>query len=375
MKILVNTRLLLKDKLEGIGWFSFETLKRITQQHPEHEFIFAFDRPFDQEFIFSSNITPIVLKPQARHPILFYLWFEHSITRALKSTNTDLFLSPDAFLSLSSNTKSLSVIHDINFMHYPKDLPWLITKYYKYYFPRFANKANRIATVSEFSKADICDKFNINPEKIDVVFNGASEKFVPINQKEKDEIKKKYSKNEDYFLFVGALHARKNLVNLFKAFDKFRYSNNTKVNLLIVGEKKWWTPEINAAYENLCFKEKVIFTGRLQSDELAKVMASALALTYVSYFEGFGIPILEAFNAGVPVITSNVTSMPEVAQNAALLVDPFSVESIENAMKSIAFDENLRKSLIEKGNLRKLNFSWQKTADALWDSVLKTTEP
>ncbi|NVO03347.1 MAG: glycosyltransferase family 4 protein [Bacteroidetes bacterium] len=374
MKILVNTRLLLKNKLEGIGWFSFETLKRITQQHPEHEFIFAFDREFDQEFIFSDNISPIILKPQARHPFLFYLWFEHAIAKALKKSKADLFLSPDGFLSLSTKTKSLGVIHDINFEHYPKDLPWIITKYYQHYFPKFAQKADRIATVSEFSKMDICEKYNINPQKIDVVYNGANEIFKPISDQEKQETKKKYSKNEDYFIYVGALHARKNLVNLFKAFDKYRYSNNTKVNLLIVGEKKWWTPEINAAYENLCFKEKVIFTGRLQSDELAKVMASALALTYVSYFEGFGIPIIEAFNSGVPVITSNVTSMPEVAKDAALLVNPFSVESIESAMKSITYDENLRKSLIEKGNLRKLDFSWQKSADALWSSVLKTIE-
>ena len=193
MKILVNTRLLLKDKLEGIGWFSYETLKRITQQHPEHEFIFAFDRPFDQEFIFSDNITPIILKPQARHPVLFYLWFEHAITKALKTSNADIFLSPDGFLSLSAKTKSIGVIHDINFEHYPKDLPWIITKYYQHYFPKFAQKADRIATVSEFSKLDICEKYNINPEKIDVVFNGASEIFKPIDEKEKQEIKKKYS--------------------------------------------------------------------------------------------------------------------------------------------------------------------------------------
>src|ERR1039457_2407091 len=154
MNIAVNTRLLIKDKLDGIGWFTYESLKRITVQHPEHSFYFIFDRKFNPEFIFSNNITPIVLYPQARHPLLFYLWFEYSLSSLLKRLNADLFLSPDGYLSLKSDTKSLAVIHDLNFEHYPNDLPFLVRKYYRYYFPKFANKATIIATVSEFSKQD-----------------------------------------------------------------------------------------------------------------------------------------------------------------------------------------------------------------------------
>ena len=150
LKIAVNTRLLIKNKLEGIGWFSYETLKRITRAHPEHQFYFLFDRPFDESFVFGSNVTPIVIRPQARHPILFYLWFEKSIPRALKKINPDLFMSTDGYLSLSTTTPSLPVIHDLNFEHYPEQLPFLVRKYYKHYFPRFARKAARIATVSEF---------------------------------------------------------------------------------------------------------------------------------------------------------------------------------------------------------------------------------
>ncbi len=100
MKIVVNTRLLLKNKLEGIGWFTYETFKRITQQHPEHQFYFLFDRKFDDSFIFSDNIEPIVVSPQARHPALFYLWFEHAVPRVLNKINADIFVSPDGYLSL-----------------------------------------------------------------------------------------------------------------------------------------------------------------------------------------------------------------------------------------------------------------------------------
>lgn len=152
MKIAVNTRLLVKNKLEGIGWFSYETLKRITTQHPEHEFYFIFDRKHSDDFIFSDNVTPIELFPQARHPFLYYLWFEFSMPRLLKKLKPDLFLSPDGYLSLKSKIKSLVVFHDLNFEHYPEDIPWLERKNYKYFFPRYAKKADRIATVSEYSK-------------------------------------------------------------------------------------------------------------------------------------------------------------------------------------------------------------------------------
>ncbi|MCD6112307.1 MAG: glycosyltransferase family 4 protein [Bacteroidales bacterium] len=371
MEIVVNTRLLIKNKLEGIGWFSYETLKRITNQHKEHHFIFLFDRYFDEEFIFSENITPIVLSPQARHPFLYYIWFEYSVNSILKKLKPDLFLSPDGYLSLSSKVKSLAVFHDLNFEHYPKDLPWLERKYYRYYFPKFAKKACRIATVSEYSKNDINKLYNIPKSKIDVVYNGANEKYTPLQENEKIETREKYSGSKEYFLFVGALHPRKNLTNLFKAFDDFKRNYSSDTKLLIVGNKKWWTYEIRKTYENMQFKDDVIFCGRLSTEDLHKVIASALALTYVSYFEGFGIPVVEAFYCNTPVITSNVTSLPEIAGDAALIVDPFSVSQISDAMMKIAKDENLRSNLISKSNIRKKEFSWQKSSEKLWASIEK----
>jgi len=371
MKIAVNTRLLLKNKLEGIGWFTYETMSRITLQHKEHEFYFIFDRKFSDEFIFSDNITPIVVHPQARHPFLYYLWFEYSIPHVLNNIKPDLFFSPDGYLSLSTKFKSMHVIHDLNFEYYPQNLPYFERKYYKHFFPKYVQKADRIATVSEYTKNDIIKLYSINKEKIDVVYNGASEAFHLLGEDEKKQVKEKYSGGKPYFVFVGALHPRKNLVNLFKAFDSFSQSNPSGIKLVIVGEKMWWTQEIRTAYEQMKHRDEVVFSGRLGFNELTKVIGSALALTYVSYFEGFGIPIMESFYAGTPVITSNVTSMPEVAGDAALLIDPFSIESISNAMLLISSDEKLRKSLIEKGNERKKLFTWQKSADRLWESIEK----
>lgn len=369
MKIAVNTRLLIKNKLEGIGWFTYENLQRITTQHKEHEFIFIFDRKFDEEFIFSDNITPVVTPPQARHPFLYYLWFEYAIPRILNKVKPDLFFSPDGYLSLSTNVKSLNVFHDLNFEHYPGDLPYFERKYYRHFFPKYAHKATRIATVSEYSKSDIVKQYGVPPDKIDVVYNGANEIFRPVGEEKKIQIRNKYSLGKPYFVFVGALNPRKNLVNLFKAFDQFKEKDQSGTMLVIVGEKMYWTPEIKSAYESLKHKNDVVFSGRLGLSELHKVLGSALALTYVSYFEGFGIPIVEAFNAGVPVITSKLTSMPEVAGDAALLIDPFSVNSISGAMLKISKDENLRIKLIEKGREQKKEFTWQKSSERLWGSI------
>jgi len=369
LEIVVNTRLLLKNKLEGIGWFTYETLKRITTNHPNDHFIFLFDRDFDEEFIFSDNITPLVLSPQARHPLLFYWWFEHSVADFLNKYKPDLFVSPDGYLSLNSNVKQLAVIHDLNFEHYPNDLPFLVRKYYNYFFPKFAHKATRIATVSEFSKNDIIKQYQIAPSTIDVVYNGCNDAYEPVNELLQQRTKQKFSENCDYFLFVGALHPRKNISRLFEAFDKFKNAQSNNVKLIIVGEKYYWTADIKRTYINMKFKKDVIFTGRLSTEDLKNVIGSALALTYVPYFEGFGIPLLEAMNCDTPIITSNVTSMPEVAQDAALLVDPFSTDSIANAMIFIFKDESIRKTLINKGRKRKLDFSWDKTADALWESI------
>jgi len=374
LKIAVNTRLLIKDKLEGIGWFTSESLSRITRQHPEHEFIFLFDRSFDNSFIFSSNITPLVLPPAARHPFLYYTWFEYILPGALNKSGADIFLSPDGFLSLRSNVPSIAVIHDLNFEHYPQDLRWLLRNYYRYYFPRFAVHASRIATVSEFSKNDICSLYGISEDKIDVVYNGAGEQFVPLSVSEQIKVKARFSGGNNYFLYVGALHPRKNLANLFKAFDHFKESDNKGMKLMIVGARYWWSDGIKNAYENMRYMDEVIFTGRLSSADLRQVMASAFALTYVSYFEGFGIPLVEAFNCDTPVITSNITSMPEVSGDAALLVDPFNHLSISGAMEQMVKDTNLRNQLIAKGRSRRSEFTWQKTSEKLWATCEKVMD-
>jgi glycosyltransferase involved in cell wall biosynthesis len=369
MIIAVNTRLLIQGKLEGIGWFTRETLSRITRNHPEHQFLFIFDRPFANEFVFADNVTPIVLSPPTRHPILWYIWFELQLPRILKKYKADLFFSPDGYLSLNSGIKQLAAIHDINFAHRPKDLPWLKAWYYNHYFPKFARKAKRIVTVSYFSKEDINRTYKIDNDKIDVVYNGINSMYTPTSDEEKLNTKARHSGGKAYFLFIGSLHPRKNICGLLRAYDAFRTTVNTDVKLLIVGESMFKTAEIELAYEGMRYKDDVVFTGRLGNEELHQVLGAALALTFVPFFEGFGIPIIEAMNAGVPVICSNTTSMPEVGGHAVLYVDPFSLSQIKEAMIRIYQEKELRDMLIEKGFEQKDKFSWDKTAELLWGSI------
>jgi len=369
MIIAVNTRLLLPEKLEGIGWFTRETLSRITHDHPEHQFLFIFDRPYADEFIFSKNITPIVLSPPTRHPFLWFIWFELQIPRILKKYKADLFFSPDGYLSLNTRIRQLAAIHDINFAHRPKDLPWLKAKYYNFFFPKFARKAKRIVTVSYFSKEDIIRTYKIASDKVDVVYNGVNTSYTPTSEDENLKIRDTYSGGKEYFLFIGSLHPRKNICGLLRAYDAFRTSVESETKLLIVGESMFKTSDIELTYEGMRYKDDVVFTGRLTNDELRQVLGASLALTFVPYFEGFGIPVIEAMNAGVPVICSNTTSLPEVGGNAVLYVDPFSLSQIKDAMIRIFQEKDLRDSLIEKGFVQKEKFSWDKTAELLWGSM------
>ena len=371
MRIAVNTRLLLKGKLEGIGWVAYETLRRMVLAHPEVEFYFIFDRKPDPMFLFADNVKPVVLFPQARHPFLFIWFFEWSVPRTLRKIKADLFYSPDGYLSLRSKVPQVVEFHDLNFEHFPGDMPKIHLWHYKKFFPKFAHKAERIVTVSKFSKQDIVDCYHVDPEKIDVAYNGVNEVFGPLAEEQQEQVRMKYCGGHPYFMFVGSLHPRKNLARLFTSFDLFKKRSQNDVKLVIVGEKRWWTEPIQKAFDAMSCQDDVIFTGRLSAEDLHQMTAAALASVYVSYFEGFGIPILEAFKCDTPVITSNVTSMPEVAGDAALLVDPFNEEDIAQAMVKM-LDEEVRKELIEKGRARARDFSWDHAADIIWNSLMKT---
>lgn len=368
MNIAVNARFLLSGKLEGIGHFTAETMKRLTTQHPEHKFFFIFDRPFDPQFIFADNIVPVVAPPPARHPFLFYLWFEWVLPLIFKKHKINAFISTDGFLSLRSKIPSLLVLHDIAYKHHPHFVNHITLKYYEYFQPRYAQKANRIATVSAYSKNDIATQFQLPPQKIDVIYNGCIESFKPLNLEQKQAVRNQFANGIPYFLYVGSIHPRKNVRRLIEAFSLFKKRTKANTKLILAGRFAWLTSDIQTAIEQSDCNFDIIRLDYVNQNDLSRIMAAALALVYPSLFEGFGIPILEAFHTETPVITSDITSMPEVTGNAAILVNPYNAEHIATAMYQLWADESLCQLLVERGCSRRTLFTWDKTADALWQS-------
>lgn len=372
MRIAVNTRLLLHDRLDGIGWFTAETARRMVLAHPEHEFFFFFDRKPHPEFLFADNVTPVVLCPQARHPVLWYLYFEWSTQIALKRYKIDLYLSPDGMMPLHPKVPTLNVIHDLNFEHASGNLKASHQRYMSHYFPLFARNATRLATVSSYSKKDIAETYGIPAEKIDVVYDGAHSNYRPHSDDEKEAIRQRFTDGHPFVIFISTILKRKNLANLLLAFDKVKEDKgNEDLKLVVVGSRVWWQDELESAWNGMKHQSDVIFPGRVEPNDLSALLSAAEMLVYPSYFEGFGIPILEAMYAETAVIASRTTSMPEVGGDAVLYIDPSDIDDIAHAISRLR-DKTLRQEFIEKGRLQRQKFSWEITANLLWDSMMKT---
>jgi glycosyltransferase involved in cell wall biosynthesis len=369
MLIAVNTRFLIKDKLEGIGWFTYETMKRLTHNHPEHTFLFLFDREPDPEFVFGKNVKPIRVWPPARHPYLWKYWFDYALPSVFKRYKPDLFISTDGFLSLKSDIPTLLVVHDLGFEHYPDHVTGSASNFYRKYMPLYAKKATRIITVSEFSKKDIVKLYHVAPDKIDVAYNGANDKYIPMSQNEQQAVRNRYTGGKPYFLYVGSVHPRKNVKNLLLAYDALRKEHLTEHQLVIAGRMAWKTDETKQVFEQMQFKNDVVFTNHLLLSELTKVMASADAFVYPSLFEGFGIPIVEARYCGVPIITSDRSSLTEVGGPNALYFDPDRVDLIKDAMKLFLLDrENYHAKAKKDISVREV-FNWDKTVSSIESAI------
>lgn len=369
MRIAVNTIFLQNGQLEGYGHYAHEILSRMVKQHPEHEFIFLFDRAYDQKFVYAENITPLVVPPQARHPFAFKYWYDVAAPMALRRKKADVWLQPFGFASLTTAIPQVLLVHDLAFRHYPQFLPWYHRHYYQLFTAAFLKKARTVVTVSDFTRSDILEKYPVSAEKIKVVKGAARNIFTPISWQEKEEVKQNYSDGTEYFLFTGGIHPRKNLLNLLKAFSLFKKWQHSNMKLLVVGRLAWNYDDVLEKLKTYKYRKDVVLLDYQPDEQLARITAAAYALVYPSYFEGFGLPLLEAMQSGVPVITSNTSSMPEVGGNAALYADPTDPDAIAKHMLHIYRDESLRSRLVEAGKEQAARFSWDDAAEQLWQEL------
>ena len=369
MKIAVNCWILRNKKIDGIGNFTIETLKPLLSAHPEIEFQILCDKNFTEDYFDFPNVTKHHIFPPYRHPLLYLFFMEIVVGLFLKKHKPDLFLSMEGFLCLSTKCRQLPIIYDLNFEHQPQDLPFRNRIYFRTFYPKFARKATRIVTISEYSKNDIADTYKIPLNKIDNVSCGVKENFYPLDDNLKQITRDRYTKGAEYFFFIGSMHPRKNIVRLLQAFELFKKESNAPLKLVLAGNIFWGDETVQPVISKINAKDDIVFTGRINDDELVNLLGSAYALTFIPTFEGFGLPIVEAFQSDVPVICSNTTSMPEVAGNAALMVDPFNTEDIAEKMAQLWNNQLIRKELIEKGRLQKNLFTWKRTSDLLYKSI------
>ena len=372
MRIAVNARFLIKDKLEGVGWYTYEILSRMVKNHPEDEFILIHDRPLAPEYIFADNVTAVKTLIPSRHPFLWYLWFEYAIPNILKKHRPDVFLSLDGHCSVKTDIPTAYVLHDLAYLHYPNEIPKTVLRFYQNFIPKYIHRANRIVSVSEHGKQDILKHFtHIKAEKIDIVGNAARAIFKPLEENEAIEIRKQYSNGFKYFFYVGAVQPRKNISRLIQAFDLFS-EQHPDCQLLIAGRSAWKTEHIKKTHSESKHKKKVQFLGYVEDKVMAKLMASATAFVYPSLFEGFGVPVLEAMHCEVPIITSKDSPMAEVSHNASLQVDPEDLNSIAKAMSAIFTNAHLGEQLIQYGKVQRQKYNWDQSAKDMY-KVLKAT--
>ncbi len=255
------------------------------------------------------------------------------------------------------------MMHDIIHEYLPEYYPRYLRFMMRMLYPISARRASRVLTVSESSKRDIVKYFRIPEEKVIVTYNGVSDDFCPV--KNRDKIRntlEKYGILDNYILYVGRLEPRKNLPRLIRAFHALKKEKRISQKLVIVGMKYFKYEEIYTTVEELNLKNDVVFTGRVEDNELPLFYSGARLFVYPTIAEGFGLPPLEAMACGSPVITSNTSSLPEIVGDAGILVDPYKINDLAEAMYRVLSDESLRKGMKAKGIERAKRFSWEYTA-------------
>ena len=357
-RIALNARLLIPGKLEGIGGFAHAIFSRWVALRPEHEFLLLFDRMPDAPVQYGGRSRSILLPPPARRPWLYDLWFDAAVPLALRAWGADAFVSPEGFLSRKTRVSQAVVMHDLNFLHRPDWLPAREAAHYRARVGDAARRARQVITVSAFSADDIAARLGVERAGIGVVPNAPAGAYRPLTPAAREAARQRWNAGRPYLTFVGSLHPRKNLPGMLAAFGAYRAAGGM-ADLLVVGDNMW-----GDARQPL---EGVRYVGRLSTGDLAELLGGAEALLYLPFFEGFGVPAVEAFAAGVPVVASSVTAVPEVCGGAAAaLVDPYAADAPQAAAAALLRlerDATFRAERCAAGLERARAFSWDDSAE------------
>lgn len=361
MKIGVDARPLSYTKT-GIGVYLEHLLDSLQSEDNHNRYYLISSAPIKY---FLTNINWHKIEGRFKNKCLSTLWMQLFAPLYILKYRIDLFWSPRHHLPIFLPPKTVSIItvHDLVHRLYPQTMPLshlLVERLFMYY---SLKKANRIICVSRSTATALQHIYHIQPDKLSMIYHGIPR--FPSDASPHIDLPDKY------FLFVGTLEPRKNIEYIIKAFTAISYDHKN-IHLVIVGDAGWKNKRIFKIMNQSSLKNRIHYKGFLPRKDLASIYSNAFCLLLPSIYEGFGFPILEAMSRGIPVITSNRSSMAEIGSNSAILVDPFDVFSLIKAMKEVLTNAYLRKSLIQSGQEKSKLFSWQnctrKTLKAFYET-------
>lgn len=347
----------------GVGYYTENLLSSVMGVAPEHNYI-----------LFSNKDMRATWKPLGSEVIydrhLFRVrtaWMQAMLPRALREVRPDVCHFTNYLAPLASSCPYVVTIHDMTLYVTPRCHSFKKLALDRTLIPHVARRADAIIAVSNSARDDIMRYLHVPREKIKVIPEGISPAFHPITDRAKlDSVRADYGLTAPYFLYVGTIEPRKNLVRLIRAFEMLK-QRGLPHKLAIVGQQGWRCEPIFAEVERLNLKKDVVFTGYAPSEDLPSLYSAAEAMAFPSLYEGFGLPVVEAMACGAPVVTSDTSSLAEVADGAALLVNPHSTGQIANALYRIHNDPALRAELRALGLQRAAQFTWERAARATLD--------
>jgi glycosyltransferase involved in cell wall biosynthesis len=333
--------------------------------------LLALERPHQFRLYFNQAPSPDLFPGRAQRRVipLPRLWTHLRLSWEMASDPPDLLFVPAHVLPLVHPRRSVVTVHDLGYLHYPEAHTTSQNLYLRWSTRHNARAACRVVADSEATRRDLERHCGIPRDKIAVVYPGRDKGLVPVTDPAMEAaVRSRYGLTGPYLLYVGTLHPRKNLVRLVQAFSELLArtahgsSPASDLQLVLAGQKGWLYEEVFARVRRLNLTNRVTLTGYVPDADLPILLSGALAFVFPSLYEGFGLPVLEAMACGTPVVCSNTSSLPEVAGDAALLVDPLDTEALSEGLSRIVQDEALRRDLAERGFAQVQRFSWKRCA-------------
>ncbi len=373
MKIGVDIRALSEGKLTGIEVYTIKLLKALFKIDKINEYyLFYNSRRAMPGFVKSLCENKNIKLKAFSYPnklLNFSFRFLHRPQIDKMVGGLDILFSPNIlFSSVSENCKTVVTFHDLSYKIHPEFFTQIQRLWHSLVGPKYyAKKADAIIAVSESTKNDIVDIYKIPERKISVVHSGIFlDKNVQIFEEDFTLNKKisEYNLKKGYLLYFATIEPRKNVETILEAFESFKQKTNSDCKLVVCGIRGWLFDRIVRVAKKSRFSKDIIFTGFIKDEDKKSLFMGASVFVYPSFYEGFGFPPLEAMSLGVPVITSNVSSLPEIVKSGAITVDPYNVNDISLAIEECMKNKDLRQRLITKGFEIAKNFSWESTAKA-----------